>query len=112
MTHVFLSISKGLLFKRGKQQLFYIIALHYQSILLLFQKNVEVRKNVQNLVNDSYGGISTKLQNLLSSFGKTQLYFQESVIAMQQTKSDASDIPQELQNVSQTSKNLTFPKSI
>ena len=89
-----------------------ILALHYQSILLLLQKNVEVRKNVQNLVNYSYGGISTKLQNLLSSFGKTQLYFQESVIAMQQTKSDASDIPQELQNVSQTSKNLTFPKSI
>ena len=66
-----------------------------------------MRKNVQALVNDSYGGISTKLQNLLSSFGKTQLYFQESVIAMQQTKSDASEIPQELQNIGQTSKNLT-----
>ena len=31
---------------------------------------------------------------------------------MQQTKSDASDIPQELQKLSETSKNLTFPKSI
>ena len=89
----------------------FVIYIHTLFALFL-QKNIEVRKEIQNVIDGNCDRLSTKLRELLSNQGKTQLYFQESVIAMQQAKSDASDIPQELEKVLQTSNSLIFPKSV
>ena len=91
--------------------IWFVIYIHILFALFL-QKNIEVRKEIQNVIDGNCDRLSSKLRDLLSNQGKTQLYFQESVIAMQQAKSDASDIPQELEKVLQTSNSLIFPKSV
>lgn len=76
----------------------------------LYEKNITLRKEIDALVNDSCGSVATKLQDLLTDLSKTQLYFQESVISIQQAKANSNDILLCLDNIGETSKSSRFPR--
>ena len=47
---------------------------------------------------------------MLKDLTKTQLYFQESVISMQQARANSNELIMKLDNMNETSKCIIFPK--
>ena len=68
-----------------------------------------LRRGIESLVDENCGGIPTKLPDLLNNLGKTQLYFQECVISIQQAKRDSNDLLMSMDKMKETALCTQFP---
>ena len=77
--------------------------------ILVFQQNSILRKEIEHLVDDNYGVVQNKLQQLQTNQNVAQIYFQESVVSMQAAKSTSDELLSSLEQLNETAKSITFP---
>lgn len=84
----------------------------YKSSLLhekLFENNIALRKDLERLVVQNCGNLPSKVQHLLQSLSKTQVYFQECVISMQQAKHASNELMISMDEMRKTAESAQFP---
>ena len=75
----------------------------------MFQNNLALRKDVENFVEDNCENLPFKVQTLLQNLSKTQIYFQECVISMQQGRKESSELLQAMDQLINTTACTKFP---
>ncbi|TRY76756.1 hypothetical protein TCAL_07607 [Tigriopus californicus] len=77
----------------------------------LHEKNDSLKKNIDGFVEDTISRVPKELENILGSYAKTQFYFQEVVISMQQANHYTAESLESMEDCIEISQSIRFPET-
>lgn len=77
----------------------------------LHEKNGSMKKSIDGFVEETIARVPKELENILASYGKTQLYFQEVVISMQQANHYTAEALESMDDLIEIGESIRFPEN-